>query len=172
MASNAIKQIDIDNGSGGFNSKPVGADANNIDVYYDANGKIVEESTSITKNLAKSLGEIDDKISGHIVDVNNNLVGDAEAEKSDEEAKGPHVGGSYFLCDGQLARADENIVQGDSLTNKYTSTYVGEELKLTRDAISVMEGSKADLSFLALFYYNPSTKVLTITGNGQDVPNT
>lgn len=174
MANETVKEIKIDNGSGGFNNKPIGAEARNIEVAYDASGNIIENPVEAAeiKNLATGLNLLDNKISDQVVRAETNLIGDAISEDtSDDEANGNHIKGSYFLCDGTLAKATDNIVQNGSFINKYEKTDVGTELKTLKDnmdtniaSLTTMIDSKANSSALGTqVTYSYNNGVLTIT---------
>lgn len=171
MASDTVKSIKIKTGADSYDEKPIGASAQDIDVYYDGTGKASETETGSQKTLVASLNELDEKITNQVNRAETNIVGTKEnnpREESDDEANGNHAAGSYFLYDGYLAKATQAIAAQGPLQGKYVSTDVGSELQSVNTSVNNINTTlannvamKSDLGTQATYSVNGG--VLTIT---------
>lgn len=127
MAENIIKTIQINPAGGDVQTRPIGAEAENVIISRGLDGKVIEDNAAIsevasTEGTAKWVNKSE-----------SNLIGDATIENTDV-AKASHNEGTYFLWKGDLTRAKENIARNGAISSSNA-----EKVSLAGEIVSMKQ---------------------------------
>ena len=162
-----IKEMSIKNASGNFDNRDIGAEAQYVDISYDANGNIITDITvpgvviDSTKSLAEALDEIDiDKSLEDLTDTNINNPSNNQGLIYDE-ASGKQVNGT--VSTGSTSITDLNDTTITNPTNGQGLLYDSASSKQVNGNVS---GGSSTLSGLTDTTISSPANEQVLTYNG------